>query len=139
MKPFFILLLFIFGFSTKSYCQAELSRTDSIELAYEQCVDTAYGSYDYDMCYFDRMDAWDKELNNVYQKILPLLSASTREKFRASQRKWVEYKNLEVSFAAELYDNEEGWTREKFRIELELTRTRTLQLQEYYSHLTAEK
>ncbi len=43
----------------------------------------------------------DKELNEVYAKVLGLLDDGSKEKLKTSQRAWVAYRDAEADFSAD--------------------------------------
>ena len=117
------------------YVHVHSQEIDSIDLIFKECIDSSYGStYDYINCLGDALTAWDSELNIIYKKIISKLSESEAEKFRAAQRKWIEYRDAEIIFIEQFYDREgKGWQVEASAREVELTKQRVLELRYYYS------
>jgi uncharacterized protein YecT (DUF1311 family) len=137
-KLAFVLFLFILPLNICFSQDDSLSR-DSIELVYQQCKDSAFGTYEYMLCIDDAATLWDEELNRVYQLILAQLPANQKELFRQSQRQWVAFRDAEIVFCEEFYDREgKGWQLDQAGRRLDLTKQRTLELWRYYHALEFE-
>lgn len=75
----------------------------------------------------------DKELNEVYQKVLKQLSDDeiTKQKFIAAQKAWIKFRDAEAELEA---DSERGGSMENMvrsNSETELTKARTAELKKY--------
>lgn len=75
----------------------------------------------------------DKELNEVYQKVLKQLSDDeiTKQKFIAAQKAWIKFRDAEAELEA---DSERGGSMENMvrsNSETELTKARTTELKKY--------
>lgn len=77
--------------------------------------------------------SWDKELNKNYNALLKTLSKAEQEKLRASQRKWIAYRDAELDFSNTMYRNRDGsmWGIVAASRHREITRTRALELKMY--------
>ena len=51
---------------------------------------------------------WDKLLNKNYKELMKNLSEGEQSKLKASQRKWIEYRDLEFAFNAEYWSKFQG-------------------------------
>ena len=102
-----------------------------IDVQLDQCDQTS--TYSIMECYRIATEAWDKELNKNYQALMKLLTKEEQAKLRASQRKWIEYRDLDLDFSGTMYYNMEGtmWRISAAVRRYEIVRTRALELKEY--------
>jgi uncharacterized protein YecT (DUF1311 family) len=56
----------------------------------------------------DAAKAWEKLLNDNYDALLGKLSKEEQEKLRASQRAWVQFRDLEFAFSAQFWSGFSG-------------------------------
>ena len=80
-----------------------------------------------------KFDKADKELNDVYQKVLKQLGddAITKQKFIAAQKAWIKFRDAEAELAA---DSERGGSLENMMYsnsETETTKARIVELKKY--------
>ena len=90
----------------------------------------------------DLDDAWEKEVNKVYDLILKKLPAKEKTKFKADQQKWLKDREVKVQKAYEKYTEEEGprMAGELAANErLDITKNRTLELAKKYDRLNKSK
>ena len=85
-------------------------------------------------------EMWDSELNGVYKQLLEVLSKSQVEKLKASQRKWLEYRDAEFAFSDEFYGSMQGtmWRPVAVNSRMDIVRSRTLELQSYLETLSGQ-
>lgn len=76
---------------------------------------------------------WDKELNNIYTDLVPLLSPDEQNALRAAQRQWMLYRDAEFKLIDEMYKTKDGTMYIPMRAadRLEIVKARALQLQSY--------
>jgi len=82
---------------------------DPLDAALDACLAKPEGSSTPGMvdCTNDAIRAWDKRLNEVYQQVMAGLDPESRELLRASQRRWVAFREAE-------HEAMEGpWRRDK--------------------------
>ena len=90
----------------------------------------------------DLDDAWEKEVNKVYDLILKKLPAKEKTKFKAEQQKWIKDRETKTTKAYNNYVAEHG---ERMAGELsannrlEITKKRALALAKKYDRLNQSK
>jgi uncharacterized protein YecT (DUF1311 family) len=122
----------------------EPSDLHPIDQSLEQCLSLEENMTTAGMerCTYEATQQWDKELNKTYKALMSKLDAESQDKLRSAQRAWVAYKELELNNMASIYrysfHNGLGGTMlisMQAMDELELTKTRTLELSGYLSVL----
>jgi uncharacterized protein YecT (DUF1311 family) len=70
---------------------------DPIDAALDACTAKPEGSSTVGMveCTGDAIRAWDSRLNEVYRQVMAALDPKSRELLRASQRRWVAFREAE--------------------------------------------
>ena len=83
---------------------------------------------------------WDSELNKNYTQLSGLLTASRQTLLKNAQRKWIEFRDLELSFSNKLYSDTDGtlYSLIASQRKLELTRQRALELAAYIKIFNGE-
>ena len=90
----------------------------------------------------DLDDAWEKEVNKVYDLILKKLPAKEKTKFKAEQQKWIKDRETKTTKAYNNYVAEHG---ERMAGELsannrlDITKNRALELAKKYDRLNKSK
>ena len=90
----------------------------------------------------DLDDAWEKEVNKVYDLILKKLPAKEKTKFKAEQQKWIKDRETKTTKAYNKYVAEHG---ERMAGELsannrlDITKNRALELAKKYDRLNKSK
>jgi uncharacterized protein YecT (DUF1311 family) len=87
------------------------------------------------------VEIWDKELNNIYTKLINKLNDKQKEKLRNAQKGWVQFHINETELVKESWDD--FGLGSQGHVELIMSakdrlRIRTLQLMEYYYMLGGE-
>ena len=82
-------------------------------------------------------EEWDKELNIVYQKIMKVADAVTKNKLRNAQRAWIKFRDSEVEKSYYTNNPNVGSIGVLFSLNTaaKLTEERTVQLAEMYDAL----
>lgn len=73
----------------------------------------------------------DKQLNQVYQKLMPKLSASRKQKLTLAQRAWINFRDTNCEFEMSQFEGGTMAPAAKAGCMAQLTQTRTKQLEEY--------
>ena len=73
----------------------------------------------------------DKRLNQVYQKLIPKLSATRRQKLIVAQRAWINFRDANCEFEQSQFEGGTMAPAAKAGCMAQLTKTRTAQLQQY--------
>ena len=78
----------------------------------------------------DAHEAWDKVLNQSYQKLLKHLDPGAAKKLRESQRAWIAWRDKEVASLTAFYEKMQGtmWSPIHAYSVMELTRQRAIDL-----------
>lgn len=73
---------------------------------------------------------WDTELNLNYKKLVDGLDRDAADKLRESQRKWVEWRDLEINSLSQFYSGMSGtmWRPIAAESQMEITRQRAITL-----------
>ena len=90
----------------------------------------------------DLDDAWEKEVNKVYDLILKKLPAKEKTKFKAEQQNWIKDRKVKVQKAYDKYTKEEGprMAGELAASErLSITKERVLELAKRYDKMNVKK
>ncbi len=89
-------------------------------------------------CVNTAITMWDIELNKTYKRMLDLLTVEQKEILKIAQRKWIEYRDKEIEFSNQIYSDMQGtmWLPISARTKLDLTRQRTIDLENYIADLT---
>ncbi|HEX4166819.1 MAG TPA: lysozyme inhibitor LprI family protein [Bryobacteraceae bacterium] len=108
---------------------------DPIDKAMDACLagpggNNTVGQVD---CAAKAAASWDRELNQVYQKLLKTLDPSSQTLLRNSQRQWLAFRDAEKKFGAGPWRAKQG-TMVQVTLELvnvEILRSRVLTLRDY--------
>jgi len=136
MKKLFTIIMTVF--SVMIYGQT--NKIHQIDKELQDCLNlkenyTTKGMID---CVNTATTKWDIELNKTYKKLLSLLTVEQKEKLKIAQRKWMEYRDKEIEFSIQLYSDMQGtmWIPVAAQTKLDLTRQRTIDLENYIANLT---
>lgn len=80
----------------------------SIDEALLKCVDENSTTSGMVKCTQDAYDEWDGILNLVYQRLSERLTPEAREALKASQRKWLVWRDAEFEVIDRVYATREG-------------------------------
>lgn len=105
MKYIFLISLFG-GFSFEIYSQSLKSNIELIEAQRNKCEAKAYYDKDFEKCYCEATIAMDKELNNVYKKIINLLKKEDVTEFKNNQKKWLNFYDSEIKFNKSIFKSQ---------------------------------
>ncbi len=113
-----------------------------IDVRSEACHDKAENQTTMGMTKCEQIAAeeWDAELNKVYKMLMGILGKGEKEKLKASQLKWIEYRDRELDFSGTLYKNLQGtmWITAAAGRRRELIRERVLALKDYYDTISTD-
>lgn len=73
----------------------------------------------------------DKRLNQVYQKLMPKLSAARKQKLIVAQRAWLNFRDTNCEFEMSQFEGGTMAPAAKAGCMAQLTKTRTTQLEQY--------
>jgi uncharacterized protein YecT (DUF1311 family) len=115
------------------------SEEHPIDVKLEECRENRFDNNTFPgECYFDAEEAWDKELNKIYQQLKKKMSKDIFKELKNTQLKWIQFKEKEFSFWSSFYESEidKGTLRQAVfapnmaYLKYNLTKTRTLELQD---------
>jgi uncharacterized protein YecT (DUF1311 family) len=98
-----VALLLIASFS---YCLDE--KVHPIDKAYDDCISTDTSTSNLIECAGTAYEQWDQELNRVYKELQSKLDDQGRRMLRDSQRKWIEFRDLEFELLGRIYSQMSG-------------------------------
>lgn len=92
-----------------------LAQTDDpeqhpIEAELSRCMETPEGMSTHGMraCLGAASAAWDQELNRIWAELMRELPAPARESLRAAQRKWIAFRDAELTALMDAYGAMQG-------------------------------
>lgn len=59
----------------------------------DRCLNNAATTLAMNQCYAEATEIWDREMNNQYDKLMKTLSGEPKNKLRAAQRAWLNYRD----------------------------------------------
>ncbi len=110
----------------------EKEKEHPIDVWSEKCMKNAKSDEDMVKCAVKELELWDKELNKLYEELINKLEPKQKNALKTSQRKWIEFRNIEFKFIDALYDLP-GLLNVVYRYgwKVEIIRERALKLQRY--------
>ncbi len=90
--------------------RAEQPAADPIDTQLDTCLAAPAGQSTAGMvsCTGEATRAWDRRLNETYQKVMQALDPKSRELLRASQRQWVAFRSAEKAVQAAPWTADRG-------------------------------
>ena len=151
-RPLFGHLILLFAvMSVSTAVAAEKDVKHSIDIQLEHCIDsnttTAGGNtlnpttVWMNTCTADAMNKWDKEMNEIYKKLMSTLTIKQRASLKKSQVVWLKFRDEESIFLDNFYGDFQGtmWSNILRGDKLSITKQRTLMLQVYLQNLKETK
>jgi len=107
----------------------------SIDQEFEACLAANQTTAGMTNCTNEALVKWDSELNAVYSELRTHLDENGKASLLSAQRAWIAYKELEIKNISAIYASFEGTMYIPMRAQeiLEITKSRTLELQGYLS------
>ena len=111
-----------------------------IDMWESKCLEDSLTTSGMRHCTNTAHDKWDVELNKYYNLLMKSDSLNEDQKvvLKESQREWIQYRDKEFEFISDYYfEIKTGtmWHPESDNRKLQLTRTRTIELMNYYKIL----
>lgn len=90
--------------------QSDAPDQHPIEAELTRCMESEEGMSTHGMldCQRAATEAWDKELNRIWGELMRELPAPAKETLRASQRKWLAFRDADVEAMAAAYGEMQG-------------------------------
>lgn len=132
MKIFFGTLVISLSMATASFSQ-QASESHPIDVSLDNCMDKNPSTQGMIGCLDEAYKKWDAELNKNYKALNLQLNATQKAALLASQRKWIEYRDLEFKTQAAIYQTMEGTMYLPMAVNerLEIVKKRALTLKSY--------
>lgn len=109
-KKILVIIILVFTI-TRAFSQSD-ERTDSnsIDLNLKACLDSTENETTVGMiyCTAEAESAWDAEMNKYYKLLQGILSQPEMLKLKASQIKWLEFRDAEFSTSKLIYSDLQG-------------------------------
>lgn len=124
-----------------AFCQ-NTAKADSniIDRDLKACLDSETNETTVGMvyCATEAESRWDAEMNKYYKLLQKTLRPDEMAKLKASQIKWLEFRDAEFSTANKIYDDMQGtmWRIVSVDTDMEIVKQRALELKSYYDDLT---
>lgn len=111
--------------------------TDPIDKRLEECIEKNPTTAGMTNCAYESMDAWDKEMNVVYKKLMKRLDTKGKTALKKSQIQWLKFRDDEFEFIAAYYDNFQGTMYIPMRANAmaQVVKERTIKLRSYLNLL----
>ena len=112
----------------------------SIDKTMGVCVDKDPSTAGMTQCIFTAAEAWDKELNKNYNRLMAKLGAKQKQTLKAAQLEWIKYRDAEYKLIDDVYFGLQGSMYVPMRAEdrLRVVKKRALELASYLGLLEDE-
>ncbi|WP_028669099.1 lysozyme inhibitor LprI family protein [Runella zeae] len=132
MNFFFSTLVISLSMATASFSQ-QTPESHPIDVSLDNCMDKNPSTQGMIGCLDEAYKKWDAELNKNYKALNLQLNATQKAALLASQRKWIEYRDLEFKTQAAIYQAMEGTMYLPMAVNdrLEIVKKRALTLKSY--------
>jgi len=135
-KLLMLLTIIFYVFLDNVALAQEQEKKHPIDEWLEKCIEKDSSTAGMINCSGKAYEMWDKELNEVYQKLMKKLMPEERKKLRESQRQWIKFRDAEFGFIDDLYLGIGTMIPViKYGQKLDFVKQRVLQLQEYLSQV----
>lgn len=123
----FLMILVGCSITCTLYAQQE---AHPIDTALDKCMDKNPSTQGMIGCIDEAYKKWDAELNKNYKALTAQLSPKQKATLLASQRKWLEYRDLEFKNIATFYETMEGTMYQPMAVSdrMEVVKKRALDL-----------
>jgi uncharacterized protein YecT (DUF1311 family) len=137
---FFAIILVVLPCLSQTRKQMSKESIDPIESRLEQCIDKDPTTAGMTNCTIQSAEAWDKEMNAVYSKLLNRLDANGKAALLKSQRQWLSFRDSETEFIAAYYAGFQGTMYLPMRAgdRADLIKERTIKLRSYLDTLNTK-
>lgn len=85
-----------------------LAQDNLIDGALESCLNKASSTVEMSQCYVIATQAWDKEMNQQYSRVMSRLTSDQKAKLRDAQRNWLKYRDSWLEAAKAWYLKDQG-------------------------------
>lgn len=108
---------------------------DQIDAALTECMNEDYSTHGMLRCINTAIEAYDSEMNKVYNLLLGKLNEKDRELVRESQRAWINFRDKDIKSIEAIYANFDGTMYLPMQAidRMELTKHRVQELKSYHA------
>jgi uncharacterized protein YecT (DUF1311 family) len=110
----------------------DIGQTNILDQKLRQCLEDSSTSQGMINCEIEAYLAWDAELSRYYKLLIQNLSDDDKNSLLNSQRKWIEFQEDELRFAADFYRRDAMYLALYYARKTDLVRNRALVLKAYY-------
>jgi uncharacterized protein YecT (DUF1311 family) len=137
-KGIFIFVFVLLFVSAKLYSQ---NSQHPIDVYLDSCMEKNPSTIGMVKCTEEAIQMWDNELNKYYKILMKVLDEESAKTLKASELKWIEFKEMELKNIEKIYSKMEGtmYIPMKYYAKMEIVKTRALQLGNFYDLLTESK
>ncbi len=86
----------------------EETENHPIDKAMGKCIDKDSSTAGMSDCIGQAFEAWDKELNKNYNRLMAKLKPKEKQALKAAQLEWIKYRDTEFNLIDALYESKEG-------------------------------
>ncbi|BAZ01186.1 hypothetical protein NIES37_51850 [Tolypothrix tenuis PCC 7101] len=130
--PYFFSIIPLSSLSIGTLAMASPTQeTSKIQLAQKLNCNNAQTQVEINQCAQISYQNADKKLNQVYQKLVPTLSSSSKKKLITAQQAWIKFRDASCEFERSQYEGGTIAPSIYFGCLEKTTQQRTQQLQEY--------
>jgi uncharacterized protein YecT (DUF1311 family) len=126
-----ILLTFLLCLTLNSWAQQ--TNTHAIDAWLEKAIEKDPSTVGMRAATNKAREMWDKEMNQIYTRLIGRLSKEQQVSLRDAQRSWLKYRDAEGKVISDIIAAKDGtiWQLSATGQGMELVRTRALQLKAY--------
>jgi uncharacterized protein YecT (DUF1311 family) len=129
------LLLLLLSLPATAFAQTGLGNTKEhpIDRSLNACLEKNLSTQGMNGCLGQAYDAWDKELNRVYNELARKLQPDARAALKTAQLDWLKFRDEEFKLIASIYQAFEGtmYIPMQSNSRMQVVKSRTLALTSY--------
>jgi uncharacterized protein YecT (DUF1311 family) len=130
-----IFLLFLLSLPATVFAQTGLGKAKEhpIDRSLNACLEKNLSTQGMNQCLGQAYDAWDKELNRVYNELARKLQPAARAALKTAQLEWLKFRDEEFKLIESIYQGFEGtmYIPMQSNSRMEIIKKRTLTLTDY--------
>jgi uncharacterized protein YecT (DUF1311 family) len=126
-------IFFTFLLSITLSSWAQQAKTHAIDVWLEKAIEKDSSTVGMRAATNRAREMWDKEMNQIYARLMGRLSKEQQASLRDAQRSWLRYRDAEGKAISDIIASKDGtiWQLSATGHSMELVRTRALQLKAY--------
>ena len=133
MYKLFLLLLLLLPATAFAQTGLGSVKEHSIDRSLNACLEKNMSTQGMNQCLGQAYDAWDKELNRVYNELARKLQPDARAALKTAQLDWLKFRDEEFKLIASIYQSFEGtmYIPMQSNSRVQVVKSRTLALTSY--------